>query len=83
MKEIEIKAADNGFILEYEDEAICEENRKSDMGYKDPRMNRVYATAAALLSDLKVLLPKMSMEEAPEADAYKSAFKEAIKSEKP
>lgn len=78
---VKIEAAENGFILEYDDPAIMAENRKSDSGWKDPEVSRVYATANALISDLKMLLPGMKKEDVPQADEYKSAFKEATKSE--
>ena len=48
MDKIKIKAAQNGFILEYEDPAVVEENANSKSGWKDPETNKVYTDPKAL-----------------------------------
>lgn len=79
MDEIEIKLADNGFVLKYRDPQIVARNRTSD-SYEDPCRARVYETAEALTADLAKLLPMMQAhaEEKDDAKEYASALSEAF-----
>jgi len=79
MSRIRIETADNGFVLEYDDPQIVEENEDSDK-WNDPSRSRVYSTAEALLADLKSLLPLMKDQddEKDEAKQYSQALNEAF-----
>lgn len=76
---IEIETADNGFVLEYDDPEIVSSNASSD-SWTDPTRQRVYATAEALMADLKTLLPLMKAQddEKDQASQYKSALNEVF-----
>lgn len=76
---IEIKTADNGFVLSYRDPEIVKQNSTSD-GWTDPYRSRVYDTPQALTADLEKLLPIMAefAKEEDEVDEYKSAIAEAF-----
>lgn len=81
MDKIEIKVADNGYIVEYDDAKIVEANRKEGAQWKDPETYRVYSTQAALMEDLATLLPELKAHEPDPAAEDTAAFNEAFKSE--
>ena len=81
MDELKIKIAENGYILEYEDEEVEKANCKEGAKYEDPEMYRVYSTQAALIQDLAVMLPKLKASESNPKDESTSSFNEAFKSE--
>ena len=81
MDELKIKVADNGYVVEYEDEKIVAANSKEGAKWKDPETYRVYSTQAALVQDLTSLLPKLKNNEPNPKDEDTSSFNEAFKSE--
>ena len=70
---IEIKAAENGFIVEYDDPAIVDANQKSSSKWQDPEVYRVYPDVDKLLADLPGLLADLKPEST-ETDDFESAF---------
>lgn len=82
MDKIEIKVAENGFIVEYDDPAIVEANNKSKgMGeWKDPETYKVYPDVASLIRDLTDMLPNLKPEKSA-TEEFTSAFNEATQSE--
>lgn len=70
---IEIKAAKNGFIVEYDDPAVVEANKQSKSSWQDPEMYKVYPDTAALLADLPNLLADLKPGE-DQTDDFESAF---------
>lgn len=81
MDRIKIEVAENGYIVEYCDDKIMEENRKEGSRWKDPEVQRVYATQAALMEDLAMLLPELKSGEPNPAEEDTAAFNEAFKSD--
>ena len=81
MDKIEIKVADNGYIVEYNDDKVVAANAKDGAKWKDPSTYRVYATQAALMEDMAALLPELKAHEPDPAKEDTSAFNEAFKSE--
>ena len=80
MDNIRITIAENGYMIEYDDPAIVEENIKANT-WKDPGTYRVYGTQAALMEDLAALLPNLKPHE-PDPEAERAAsFNDAFKSE--
>ena len=77
---IEIKAAENGFIVEYDDPAIVEANSQSEGKWQDPETCKVYPDVASLIRDLTAMLPNLKPAKSP-TEEYTSAFNEATQSE--
>jgi hypothetical protein len=79
MDSIEIKVADNGFVLCYRDPEIVKKNANSD-SWTDPYRQRVYNSPEALGADLSKLLPIMKEygEEKDDASEYSLALSEAF-----
>lgn len=76
MDKIKIKAAQNGFILEYEDPAVVEENANSKSGWKDPETHKVYTDPKALLKDIEAMLPMLTAGEKEQSD-FEAAFSDS------
>ncbi|MNM65407.1 hypothetical protein D3C81_768540 [compost metagenome] len=76
---IEIKTADNGFVLSYKDPVIVKQNAEND-GWQDPYRSRVYNTPEALAADLTKLLPLMKQHSAErnEAQDYAAELNKAF-----
>lgn len=76
-----IDAAQNGYVLEYDDPATVKKNR-SDDGYEDPTRRRIYTTLELLIEDLPTLVDtiKMAVEDAPnkKKDEFDDALTEAL-----
>lgn len=81
MDKIKIEVAENGYIVEYDDPKIMAENQKEGSKWKDPEVQRVYATQAALMEDLAALLPELKAGEPNPAEDDTAAFNEAFKSD--
>lgn len=75
---ITIKVADNGFVLEYSDPKIAERNRKSDEGFEDPEVNKVYPNVKSLLAGVKAAMSVVTGEEMDSRDEFEEAFTEAM-----
>lgn len=82
MDKIEIKVAENGFIVEYDDPTIVEANSKSQGpgDWKDPETYKVYPDVASLIRDLTTMLPNLKPEKSA-TEEFTSAFNEATQSE--
>lgn len=80
MDKIEIKVAENGFIVEYDDPAIVEQNSKAEGKWQDPETYKVYLDVASLIRDLTAMLPNLKPAKSP-TEEYTSAFNEATQSE--
>lgn len=80
MDKIEIKVAENGFIVEYDDPAIIEANSQSEGKWQDPETYKVYPDVASLIRDLTAMLPNLKPAKSP-TEEYTSAFNEATQSE--
>lgn len=77
MDDIEIKLADNGFVVRFNEPKAQAANAKKDAKWVDPRVSRVYETQDALISDLEKLLPRLVTQQKTKTDEYESAFNEA------
>ena len=76
---ITIKMADNGYVLEYSDPKIVERNRKSDEGFEDPEVNKVYPDAKSLLAGVKAAISVVTGEDMSDSrDDFEEAFTEAM-----
>ena len=73
MDKIEIKAAENGFIVEYDDPAIEEANANSKSGWKDPETYKVYTDKKQLIKDIEAMLPMLASGEK-EQSGFEAAF---------
>lgn len=73
MDKIEIKAAQNGFIVEYDDPAVEKANEESKSGWKDPETYKVYTDPKALLKDIEAMLPMLAPGEKESSD-FEAAF---------
>lgn len=81
MDRIRIEVAENGYIMAYDDDKIVQENRKDGGRWKDPEVQRVYATQAALMEDIAATLPELKPGEPDPAEEDTEAFNEAFKSD--
>lgn len=79
--DIYIEIAENGYVVEWKDHAVMEANRKEGAKYKDPTVQRVYSTQAALMEDLATILPSLKPTEPNPAAEDTAAFNEAFQSE--
>lgn len=79
MDYIRISAADNGYIMEYDDPEVRERNRTSN-GWEDPCRRRVYDTPEALTADLAKVVGKLKQRAAERtvADDFAEAIDEAF-----
>lgn len=77
MSDYRISKAENGFVLEYRDEAVEKKNRKDGAKWQDPNVTKVYQTDAGLIQDLASMLPTMTMKDNDSDDEYAEAFNEA------
>lgn len=77
MNGIRINIADNGFVMEYDDPAIRENNRKPDTTWQDPCRQRVFNDVAQLTTTLNALLPAM-LEQAKKPKEQINDFQSAI-----
>lgn len=73
MDKIEIKAAQNGFIIEYDDPEIVKANEASKSGWKDPETYKVYTDPKAMLKDIEAMLPMLTSGEKESSD-FEAAF---------
>ena len=77
---ITIRLADNGFVLEYEDPKIQEQNRKSEgfEDHKDPEVSRVYPDASSLMAGVQAAISVVTGEDTTDSSAeFERAFQEA------
>lgn len=74
-----VNMADNGFVLEYEDPEIRQQNH-GDAPWQDPWRKRVYSTVEALTADISALIPVMAAFAAKrdEKENWDDNFKSAI-----
>lgn len=77
MDRVIIEAAENGYIMKYDDPAIIKKNRESD-GWTDPEVRRVYPDESSMVQDLATVLPELKTKAAP-AEDYAEAFEEATR----
>ena len=73
MDKIEIKAAQNGFIVEYDDPAIEKANEASESGWKDPETYKVYTDPKQIIKDIEAMLPMLTSGEKEQSD-FEAAF---------
>lgn len=73
MDEIKIKAAENGFIVEYDDPETVKANQDSKAGWKNPETYKVYPDVKSLLADIETMLPMLVSGEKEQSD-FEAAF---------
>lgn len=73
---IEIRLADNGVIVEYDDPEIREKNRLDDGPWEEARRELVFKDMKTALPEVQTLLKKLAVENT-SADEYDAAFDEA------
>lgn len=73
---VNIRKAENGFILRYDDPEIVRENEKDDK-WKDPSVEVVFADPKEALQRVQTVLTQLAGEEAMAEANFDSAFKEA------
>jgi len=74
--DINIRMAENGIIVRYDDPEVREKNRKDDDKWEDPNVELVFKNMKEAMPEVQRLLRKLSGEETSE-DEYESAFNEA------
>ena len=77
---LNIRVADNGVILRYDDPKIVASNREDDADYKDPSKEMVFKSAKEAMPEAQRILKKLMGEESSDDD-YESAFNEAATDE--
>lgn len=78
--DINIRMAENGIIVRYDDPKIREKNRKDDDEWHDPNVELVFKTMKEAMPEVQRLLRKLSGDETSD-DEYASAFDEATTDE--
>lgn len=78
--DINIRMAENGVIVRYDDPEIRAKNRKDEGEWQDPSVELVFKSMKEAMPDVQRLLRKLSGEETSE-DEYSSAFDEASSDE--
>lgn len=74
--DINIRMAENGIIVRYDDPEIRKKNREEDEGWEDPSVELVFKDMKEAMPEVQRLLRKLSGEETSD-DEYESAFEEA------
>lgn len=77
---INIRKAENGIIVRYDDPDIRDKNREDDAKWEDPNVELVFKDMKEAMPAVQRLLRKLSGEESPDDD-YESAFNEAANNE--
>jgi len=84
---VEIRFAENGFVLRYADPEIVEKNRESEEGYEDPDVEQVFNDYDSLMEGVGRVVSMISdqageeaAERSPEED-FNQAFDEASRNE--
>lgn len=78
--DINIRMAENGIIVRYDDPEIREKNRKDDDKWEDPNVELVFKDMKEAMPEVQRLLRKLSGDETSD-DEYASAFEEASSDE--
>lgn len=78
--DINIRKAENGIIVRYDDPDIRAKNREDDDKWEDPNVELVFKDMKEAMPAVQRLLRKLSGEESPDDD-YESAFNEAADNE--
>jgi len=78
--DINIRMAENGIIVRYDDPKIREKNRQDDDKWEDPNVELVFKTMKEAMPEVQRLLRKLSGDETSD-DEFESAFNEASSDE--
>lgn len=77
---LNIRMAENGVIIRYDDPKIMEKNREEDSKYEDPTVELVFKDAKEAMPEVQRIL-KTLMGEDTSDDEFESAFNEASSDE--
>lgn len=77
---LNIRMAENGVIVRYDDPKIATKNREDDADWKDPSVELVFKDTKEAMPEVQRILRTMMGEETSD-DEYTSAFEEASKDE--
>lgn len=73
---LNIRLAENGVILRYDDPKIIKKNREEDSDYEDPEVELVFTDAKEAMPEAQRILRKLMGEESSDDD-FDAAFNEA------
>ena len=78
--DINIRMAENGIIVRYDDPKVRAKNRKDDGEWEDPSVELVFKDMKEAMPEVQRLLRKLSGDETSD-DEFESAFNEASSDE--
>jgi predicted RNA polymerase sigma factor len=78
---INIRMAENGVILRYDDPKIESANREEDSKYEDPTVELVFKDAKEAMPEVQRVLKMLMGPDSADEDEFDSAFDEAMEDE--
>lgn len=78
---INIRMAENGVILRYDDPEIQDKNREEDSKYEDPTVELVFQDTEEAMPEVQRVLKLLMGPDRSDSESFDSAFEEATDNE--